>query len=425
MLTAPLSLAGLDIAYPGRPSGQPVTLPGVQGSDTAFPGQPSTFMPAASPAPYNPGIGFFEGAIGNAESVTGQINSPGTPGGPTGEAGAPSAPGAGSGVSGGHGNSGGLLGDLGTIASATPAAQLGAQFGIPSTVANGLVGTIANAAVPGLGLAASLANFGLGAFGPAPPASQATVSGLQGVVNGLEGFLSGTTSPTTTSTPNSSGIAVGALGTGPLSESGIPSPTFGDLSNPSFTAAPTTAVTGLQGQPGLFSSGVRGGMPDTTTTAPVTFSEDTGMGPTGTGPAPSGDETDGGGTSSGTGTAGPSGSGDESDGGAAGGGGGGAGGATVICTELYRQGYLDEATWKADEAFGRTVDPVVLAGYYRWAPTVVRAMRRSSVVTRLVWVVAEPWTREMAHGDSVVGKGLMRVGMAVCRRLGQLKHQPA
>jgi len=91
---------------------------------------------------------------------------------------------------------------------------------------------------------------------------------------------------------------------------------------------------------------------------------------------------------------------------------------------LYRQGLLDEATYRADQAFGATMDPLVMRGYHLWAPTVVRLMRRSRVVTMAVAAVARPWAREMAcrmgvrADGSLVGAWLMAAGIPLCRALG-------
>ena len=97
---------------------------------------------------------------------------------------------------------------------------------------------------------------------------------------------------------------------------------------------------------------------------------------------------------------------------------------TVICSELHRQGLRDEATWRRDQAFGRSGPPAVRAGYLFWAPTVVGWMRASKLMTWLVARVALPWAREMAYGDSLAGRVIMRVGWAVCSRLGQYCGAP-
>ena len=103
--------------------------------------------------------------------------------------------------------------------------------------------------------------------------------------------------------------------------------------------------------------------------------------------------------------------------------------ATVICSELHRQGLMDEAVYYADEAFGeylRDNHKDVLIGYHLWAKPVVSLMQKSRVFTRIVNVLAAPWSYEMARimGEndqgSVVGKIVMFVGVPVCRAIGRV-----
>ncbi len=104
------------------------------------------------------------------------------------------------------------------------------------------------------------------------------------------------------------------------------------------------------------------------------------------------------------------------------------GGGTVICTELHCQGLMDEAIWKADEAFGKHLrerNSDVLIGYHFWAKPVVSLMQKSRVFTQIVNVLAKPWSYEMAcimgenDKGSVVGKILMDVGVPMCRTIGR------
>ncbi|KKU98300.1 MAG: hypothetical protein UY28_C0004G0038 [Candidatus Amesbacteria bacterium GW2011_GWB1_48_13] len=106
------------------------------------------------------------------------------------------------------------------------------------------------------------------------------------------------------------------------------------------------------------------------------------------------------------------------------GGGGGIMG-TVICTELYRQGLMDEDTYQADLEFGQTLSPEILAGYHRWAIPLANAMRRSRLVTWLVVPLALAWAKEMQarvthEGNrSVMGQILLKIGLPICRWLGR------
>ena len=101
----------------------------------------------------------------------------------------------------------------------------------------------------------------------------------------------------------------------------------------------------------------------------------------------------------------------------------------MICTELRRQGLVGDEVYAADCEFGRQQDPQVLRGYHLWAPSVVRAMRRSRIFTGLVSCLAQPWMREMAHRQglgsrgSLVGRAIMIVGLPFCRMLGRYRDE--
>ena len=88
---------------------------------------------------------------------------------------------------------------------------------------------------------------------------------------------------------------------------------------------------------------------------------------------------------------------------------------------------MDEAIWKADEAFGsylRDHHRDVLLGYQLWAKPVVKWMQKSKTVTKIVAFVATPWSYEMAYRmgardkGSFAGRILMDVGVPVCRAIG-------
>ena len=97
---------------------------------------------------------------------------------------------------------------------------------------------------------------------------------------------------------------------------------------------------------------------------------------------------------------------------------------TVICTELYRQGLLDDATYEADAAFGTTLSETTLRGYRIWANPVVALMKNSETATTIVSTIAKPWTKEMAYQvgvaeeGSIIGKGMMIVGVPISWTIG-------
>jgi hypothetical protein len=102
--------------------------------------------------------------------------------------------------------------------------------------------------------------------------------------------------------------------------------------------------------------------------------------------------------------------------------------ATVICTELHRQGFMPDEIREADERFGRMISatsPETMLGYHYWAIPIVNLMQKSRLFTRIVWAVARPWAYHMAYEmgsfekDNLLGKILMKVGGFVSRVIGK------
>lgn len=84
------------------------------------------------------------------------------------------------------------------------------------------------------------------------------------------------------------------------------------------------------------------------------------------------------------------------------------GGGTIICSELYRQGYLSKELWQADEKWGHMTarkDPDIIRGYRTWAAPIVRLMKRSPDATRIIAKLTEPWARQMAYEAGYLPKG--------------------
>jgi hypothetical protein len=102
--------------------------------------------------------------------------------------------------------------------------------------------------------------------------------------------------------------------------------------------------------------------------------------------------------------------------------------ATVICTELHRQGFMSDEIREADERFGRMISatsPETMLGYHYWAIPIVNLMQKSRLFTKIVWTVARPWAYHMAYEmgslekDNLLGKILMKVGGFVSRVIGK------
>lgn len=105
-------------------------------------------------------------------------------------------------------------------------------------------------------------------------------------------------------------------------------------------------------------------------------------------------------------------------------------GLTVICTELHRQGLMSDEMYLADHEFGLSMPRHVIAGYQMWAIPVVRQMRKSPLFTRFVAILVLNWAQEMYHKvtgkgkGSLVGKGMLLIGVPVCGLIGSLMAHP-
>jgi len=102
--------------------------------------------------------------------------------------------------------------------------------------------------------------------------------------------------------------------------------------------------------------------------------------------------------------------------------------ATVICTELHRQGFMSDEIREADERFGRMISatsPETMLGYHYWAIPIVNLMQKSRLFTKIVWTVARPWAYHMAYEmgsletDNLLGKILMKVGAFISKAIGK------
>ena len=101
---------------------------------------------------------------------------------------------------------------------------------------------------------------------------------------------------------------------------------------------------------------------------------------------------------------------------------------TVICTELYRQGFMSEEIRSADQKYGEIIlssRPEVMEGYHFWALPIVEIMKKSRAFTSIVWLVAKPWSEQMAYEmgylkrGNVFGKILMEVGILFSGLVGK------
>lgn len=86
-------------------------------------------------------------------------------------------------------------------------------------------------------------------------------------------------------------------------------------------------------------------------------------------------------------------------------------GGKIICNELYKQGYLPEEIWDADERWGAArfiTDPKLVVGYQMWARKVVKFMRKNPQWTPTIYFLCKPWTEWMAYDIGVLPKNNLR-----------------
>lgn len=96
---------------------------------------------------------------------------------------------------------------------------------------------------------------------------------------------------------------------------------------------------------------------------------------------------------------------------------------SVICTELFRQGYISDDIYMHDTNFGvllREERPHIYCGYIMWAPTIVKLMRKSKVFTKIVAFFGVPWAVNMAYNRNLFGKVINFIGMPICGLLGKI-----
>lgn len=104
------------------------------------------------------------------------------------------------------------------------------------------------------------------------------------------------------------------------------------------------------------------------------------------------------------------------------------GGGKIICNELYLQGYMSKEIREADERFGDMMartNPEAMVGYHYWALPVVNLMKKSRLVSGVVWFFAKPWAYQMAYemGEiergNLTGKILMKLGVWISGLIGR------
>lgn len=79
----------------------------------------------------------------------------------------------------------------------------------------------------------------------------------------------------------------------------------------------------------------------------------------------------------------------------------------IICNELYRQGFLRQELWDADEKYGAMmfeIDPRGVIGYQMWARYVVKFMKKNPTYSKVAYWIFKPWTEYMGYEMGVIHK---------------------
>ena len=103
---------------------------------------------------------------------------------------------------------------------------------------------------------------------------------------------------------------------------------------------------------------------------------------------------------------------------------------TVLCSLLYRRGYLPQSIWEQDAAFGKLVDKEVLSGYHAWAIPMVEWIEKDSLLAKLwfnasVLPLTKCWAQHIAHRmkpethkDNKIGRLVAMIGIPICKLIG-------
>lgn len=95
---------------------------------------------------------------------------------------------------------------------------------------------------------------------------------------------------------------------------------------------------------------------------------------------------------------------------------GGSGGGTVICTELYRQGYINDQDYEKDVQFGgevQKVNPFMIEGYRMLATPIAEKMKESHLLTVIAAFFAVPWAKGMNRDNGAFYQAIALFYMTV------------
>lgn len=105
---------------------------------------------------------------------------------------------------------------------------------------------------------------------------------------------------------------------------------------------------------------------------------------------------------------------------------------TVICTELYRQGYITQIQLSLENVWiNKYMDNTIYTGYRAWADWVVKGMKKSKTFSNFVALFGKAFVQECNHYAApstykcnILGKIVIHIGIPICRLIGQCSsHQ--
>ena len=106
----------------------------------------------------------------------------------------------------------------------------------------------------------------------------------------------------------------------------------------------------------------------------------------------------------------------------------GGGKKSVVCTEMVKQGLIDEYIWHFDSLYASTLPYEVYNGYLMLFTPVVNKMKHSKRFSRFVAFFGKPAAKEMAHRyeprikGNLFGKIILSIGIPICSAYYHLKR---
>lgn len=90
----------------------------------------------------------------------------------------------------------------------------------------------------------------------------------------------------------------------------------------------------------------------------------------------------------------------------------------VICTELNKQGLLDDRMYAASALRALNLSPELMIGYHYWAVPAVELLRKSPRLSKLVAIVARARCKHLLGDTNFLGKLTVTLGEPFCEWLG-------